>query len=221
MWMKGRREVVWGRKEEGDFVIKSRQTECSLVYLWRYWLGPFYLSGPAGLLRYPPDLFSNFKYCHFFFIFRRIVLAVQYCVVFRIQRLWRKEKEKKKNYDLFSFPAPAHPSVFVGPSSISFMPTGWLPQHAHGWFQLFEKSFSFLSFFFFFLGDFSLFLFVSSPSSLVDFFCFSYADKFSTFLISLSFTINKRHIPHREFLFLSIPFHNSIEISLISRDCGL
>ena len=152
--MKGQREVVWGRKEEGDFVIKSRQTECSLVYLWRYWLGPFYLSGPAGLLRYPPDLFSNFKYCHFFFIFRRIELAVQYCVVFRIQRLWRKEKEKKQNYDLFSFPAPAHPSVFVGPSSISFMPTGWLPQHAHGWFQLFEKSFSFLSFFFFSGGFF-------------------------------------------------------------------
>ena len=95
MWMKGQREVVWGRKEEGDFVIKSRQTECSLVYLWRYWLGPFYLSGPAGLLRYPPDLFSNFKYCHFFFIFRRIELAVQYCVVFRIQRLRRRRREKK------------------------------------------------------------------------------------------------------------------------------
>lgn len=41
--------------------------------------------------------------------------------------------------------APAHPSVFVASSSIFFMLTGWLPQRAHGWFQLFENPLLFLS----------------------------------------------------------------------------
>ena len=131
-------------------------------------------------------------------------------------------RRRKKNKIMIYFRFPhrrIHPSLLAHHPSPSCRLDGFPSTRTAG--SSYSKNLFLFFHFSFFLGDFSLFLFVSSPSSLVDFFCFSYADKFSTFLISLSFTINKRHIPHREFLFLSIPFHNSIEISLISRDCGL